>query len=230
VSETPIDERRFTDREVREILKRAVESRPSQALVKHEGLSLGELKAIGEEVGIDPARLEEAARSVVVGKRTDVNPLIGVPTVLDFERKIEGEFDPDDAPEILAVIRRWMGEQGEISEIRGSLEWSAKSDTGSRYVTVSAKDGTTTVRSSANLSNAAVLGFVPGGALGFFAAIAGTAVYFKEGELAGLILGLTILPLLYWVTRIVLGRFSSSESRKLQGVVDELAASLETTE
>ena len=45
--DTPIDERKFTDREVHEILKKAVARAPSQALVQREGLSLAELKAIG---------------------------------------------------------------------------------------------------------------------------------------------------------------------------------------
>ena len=62
MADTPIDERKFTDREVREILKKAVERGPSGALAKSEGLSLTELKSIGEEVGIEPARLEDAAR------------------------------------------------------------------------------------------------------------------------------------------------------------------------
>ena len=44
MADTPIDERRFTDREVREILKRAVQRGPSGALVKSEGLSLAELE------------------------------------------------------------------------------------------------------------------------------------------------------------------------------------------
>jgi hypothetical protein len=60
----PIDERRFTDRDVREILKRAVQNGPADALASSRAFSLAELKAIGKEVGIDPARLEDAARAV----------------------------------------------------------------------------------------------------------------------------------------------------------------------
>ncbi len=55
MTDTPIDERRFTDREVHEILKKAVEKAPSRALATSEGMSLTELKAIGAEVGIDPS-------------------------------------------------------------------------------------------------------------------------------------------------------------------------------
>jgi hypothetical protein len=93
MADTPIDERKFTDREVREILKKAVERAPSRALVKSEGLSLAELKAIGEEVGIDPARLEDAARAVTGGGAGRANRILGAPTVFNFERKVERELE-----------------------------------------------------------------------------------------------------------------------------------------
>ena len=48
MSDIPIDERRFTEQEVREILKKTVERAPSRALVKSEGLSLADLKAIAQ--------------------------------------------------------------------------------------------------------------------------------------------------------------------------------------
>ena len=119
MAETPVDERKFTDEEVREILKEAVKKAPSRALAKSEGLSLAELKSIGAEVGIDPSRLEDAARTITLRKSNQPNRFLGGPTILNFERKVAGEFDPDDTPEILSVIRRSMGQQGEVEEIRG---------------------------------------------------------------------------------------------------------------
>lgn len=67
--------------------------------------------------------LEDAARTVVLGD-SDVSArrLLGGATVLDFERRVPGEFQPDDTPEIHSLIRRIMGHQGEIDEIHGSLE------------------------------------------------------------------------------------------------------------
>ncbi len=230
MADTPIDERKFTDREVREILKKAVERAPSRALAKSDGLSLAELKAIGEEVGIDPARLEDAARAVTVGGGTRANRILGGPTVLNFERKVDREFDPEDTHEILSLIRRTMGQQGEITEVHGALEWSAKGELGERYVTLSPRDGTTAIHGSSNLSNAAILTYLPTGIIGFFVSIAGLAKFAKSGSEVGLILFFAILPILYPILRTIFSRVSKSESAKLQQVVGELARLAEASE
>lgn len=223
MAETPIDERTFTDEEVREILKEAVKRAPSRALAKSEGLSLAELKSIGAEVGIDPSRLEDAARTITLRKRNHPNKFLGGPTVLNFERKVEGVFDPEDTPEILSVIRRSMGQQGEVEEIRGSLEWSTKGEAGESYVTLSSRDGTTTIQGSSNLSGAAVLTYVLPGILGFITSLIGLIKFAKDGSEIGLIVCLTVLPILYPIVRALFRKISVAESAKLEQVVEELA-------
>jgi hypothetical protein len=223
MADTPMEERRFTDREVREILKRAVKKTPSRALVRDEGLSLAELEAIGHEVGIDPARLEDAARAVSLEKSERSGSVLGGPTVMDFERRVEGEFYPTDTPDILAVIRRTMGQQGEVAEVHGSLEWQAKGESGERYVTLSSRDGATTIRSSANLSNLAILTYLPAGAMGLITSMVGLIKFVQDGSQIGLIVCLAVLPILYPILRTIMGKVTSSESTKLQKVVDELA-------
>ena len=223
MAETPLDEKKFTDREVREILKKAVEKAPSRALMKSEGLSLAELKSIGEEVGIDPARLEDAARAITLRSGNQPNQILGGPTVLNFERKVEGEFDPEDTPEILALIRRTMGQQGEVNEIHGSLEWTVKGDSGERYVTLSSRDETTTICSSANLTNAAVLTYLPAGMLGIILSLVGLTQAAEAGSLLGMVAFLSVIPAVYATVRTVFKKISGSESAKLQTVVDELA-------
>jgi len=223
MADMPIDERKFTDEEVREILKKAVEKAPSRALAKSEGLSLADLKAIGGEVGIDPARLEDAARAVAMKGGTRQHSILGGPTVLNFERKVEGEFDPEDTPEILAVIRRTMGQQGEVDEIHGSLEWKAKGEASERYVTLSPRDGVTTICSSANLSGAAILTYLPPGIMGAIASFVGLIKFAKDGSQMGLVVFLAVLPILYPILRTVFSKISGSESAKLERVVDELA-------
>lgn len=221
--DTPIDERRFTDREVREILKRAVSRSPSRELVKREGLSLAELKAIGGEAGIDPARLEEAAREIATRGMARPGLLLGAPLTLDVERKVPNEFDPDDAPEVLAIIRRATGVQGDASEIRGSLEWSAESETLDRHVTVSSKDGVTTIRGLSNLTKGAVVTYIPAGVAGFVTTLIGLITFFKDGSEIGLVLAAVVLPVMLLIMRRILGRMSSKEADRLQRLVDDLA-------
>lgn len=223
MANTPIDERRFTDEEVRQILKKAVEKAPSRGLVKSEGLSLEELKDIGGEVGIDSARLEDAARTLVRGSGTRPNHIIGGPTVLNFERKVEGEFDPADTPEIISIIRRTMGRQGEVDELHGTLEWRAKGESGERYVTVSSREGTTTISGSANLVQAAMVTFLPAGLIGAVASIAGLLTALNNASGIGVIAVLVLFTTLYSILRTIFGKVSGSEAAKLQKVVDELA-------
>lgn len=221
--DTPSDERRFTDREVREILERAVRDAPSRSLTRSEGLTLAELKAIGKEVGIDPARLEDAARAITLKGGHRPNRLVGAPTVLHFERRVEGEFDLDDTPEIVSLIRRIMGQQGEVAELHGSLEWTAKGEAGERYVTLSRREGTTTVSGSANLTNAAIITYLPTGIVGALASLVGLLKFAKDGTTVGLIVFFAVLPILYSILRTIFGKISASESSRLQQVVDSLA-------
>ncbi len=218
-----IDERKFTDEEVRAILRRAVKDGPSGSLTKSEGLSLAELKSIGEEVGIDPVRLEDAARAVTLAGDAKPNRLVGGPTILHFEQRVEGEFDPGDTPEIVSLIRRTMGQQGEVHEIHGSLEWTTKGDVGERYVTLSKKDGTTTITGSANLTNAAIITYLPVGLVGAFTSLVGLLRFAKNGTTMGLVVFFAVLPILYPILRTIFARISGSESSRLQEVVDQLA-------
>jgi hypothetical protein len=116
-----------------------------------------------------------------------------------------------------------MGQQGEVEEIRGSLEWNAKGEASERYVTLSSRDGKTTIQSSSNLSGAAVLTFLLPGILGFITSMVGLIKFVKDGSQIGLILCLALLPILYPILRTVFGKISGSESAKLERVVDDLA-------
>jgi hypothetical protein len=216
-----IDERRFNDQEVRDILKRAVERPPSQALVQGDGLSLAQLKAVGQEVGIDPASIEEAARVVTTARGGRAQHVLGAPLAFHLERTVSGELRPRDAPEILSLIRRTMGRHGDADQIHDSLEWTSKGDAGSRLITVASRDGRTTIRASANLTPLAVVTYLPAGLLGLFASALGIGAA-EAGSAVGL-MGLAAVPVLYASVRAILARFWRSESSKLQRVVDELA-------
>ena len=231
MTETPFDERKFTDREVHDILKRAVDHTPSStALPRTEGLSLSELQAIGAEVGIDPKILEEAARGLTLGTGSWINTIIGAETVLNYERTVEGEFSPDHTHEILSLIRRVMGRHGEVADVRGSLEWSVKGETGERHVTVSPKNGSTTIHSSANITSVAIGTFAPAVIMGLVASVVGVVSWGETGNPLGLVAAATVLPAFYTIVRTVLKRLSKTESAKQHKVVDELVHLMDRSE
>lgn len=227
MADKPIEDRRFTDQEVREILKKAVQQPASRAIVKSEGLSLEELKAIGGEVGIDPDRLEDAARSVALGGEGKTNSLLGAPTLLNIERRVEGELDPKDTPEILSLIRRIMGTQGDVDEIHGSLEWKTKGDSGERYITVFSREGNTTIRASANMTNAAVVTYLPAGILAVLGTVIATVTAAETGNPVGFLFAVGILPIVIAALRTVLRKVSDSTARKLQEATNEVARLVE---
>jgi len=142
---------------------------------------------------------------------------------MNFERSVEGEIDPDDAPRILALIRRTMGQQGDTSEIRGSLEWSSKGESGERLVTLTSKEGRTTVSGSANLTNTAVLTYLPPGMVGTIISLIGLTQAAEANSLIGMLLCGAAIPALFLGLRMVLRKITDSESAKLNRVVDELA-------
>lgn len=219
--------KRFTDQEVREILKKAVEGTPSRLFQEAEGLSLVELKAIGAEVGIDPERIEDAARSLVLGRPERRRPLLGAPTTLGFWTHAKGELSGEDTPEVLSLIRRIMGHQGTAADVHGSLEWKARSDAGFRYVTVSSRDGHTTIEGSANLSPGAVQTYVPLVIATLCIFTPFLIAFLKGGDALGLVLFLGFAPLLYAGLRAIWKRVSAKEAEKLERTVAEVARLVE---
>jgi hypothetical protein len=139
-------------------------------------------------------------------------------------------LDPDDTPEVLSTIRQTMGLQGDLDEVHGSLEWRARGESGERYVTLSPRDGSTTIRSSANMTNAAILTYVPAGSIGLISSFVGLIKFVQDGSQAGLIVFLTVLPVLWVVLRTIFGKIIDSETVKLQQVVDELSRLMERPE
>jgi hypothetical protein len=116
-----------------------------------------------------------------------------------------------------------MGHQGTVAEVAGSLEWKAASDGGARYVTLSARDGITTVRGSANLTNGANLTFLPAGIISACIFVPFLAAFLKGANPLGVILYLGFLPFLYAGLRAIWKRVSAKESEKLETAVAELA-------
>jgi hypothetical protein len=226
MTEPPIDERRFTDREIREILQRAVEKGPADALSANRGgLSLAELKAIGKEVGIDPARLEDAARAVAQRDAPGSDPIGGVPTVVRYERTVKADLDATRTAANISVIRRVMGHHGEVSEVSGSLEWRTKGGSVERLVSISSNAGTTTIEGSANLRPAAVGTFVSGGLLALTMSILGISSSVGDPTLniGVLVLSVGFLPMALVALRSRVKKVFRSESAKLERVVNELA-------
>lgn len=223
----PTEGRKYTESEVAEILEKAVEGDEFRELGRPHGMSLTELKAIGDEVGIDPRRIENAALALDLAPKTQTHPLVGSPTAFDYEARVPGEIPADRTPDVIALIRRITGKPGELSDLRGTLEWRTDGDIGSRWITVSPRDGHSIIRASSRLGQGAVISFVPTAV----AAIASVVPVLNAPSADGNMMALILIPLvvaLYAITRGLWSRYAGKEADQLQRVVEELSALAES--
>lgn len=117
--------RRYSEREISEILKLAVRPVGVGSSDISSGISLEELEKVAAELGIPPDRLREAARvfdesgETHEGVRFFPNPRFESASVVD------GELHPDDWADVVAVLRKEFGIQGEVETLGSSFNWSS---------------------------------------------------------------------------------------------------------
>jgi hypothetical protein len=145
------DSRRYSDEEIAEILRQALQPRAGSGLPAPatEGLSLSELERVASEAGIDPARVREAALQLPAETEDQGgSPIFGPRASHVFERIVEGEIEEDRFADVIAGIRRQTRNRGNVQEYSDWVEW--RSDAGEITVTVKPRNGTTHVQVMCN--------------------------------------------------------------------------------
>lgn len=179
--------RRYSDDEVKLILRRALESDVTLPATHGEGLSLEQIREVAADVGIDPGRVDLAAASVAAPVPAPPNPYAGIPTSVQFETTLPG-LTLDDVPwhDVLAVIRSVLGRQGVTESAAGSLEWRARDASGGRYVSIAPTAGGVRLRVLGNYRDGLTM---VGAAVGMAGLTIGTAVLSSLGldSVAGLL-------------------------------------------
>lgn len=120
-------ERRYGDDEVREIFSLATTGETHDRSVPSEpgGLTLGDLQRIGQEAGIEPARVALAAtqldaRGRVAPVRRSLGMPVGVSRVVDLPRApTDREWE-----QLVALCRTTFDARGRVSTTGGLREWS----------------------------------------------------------------------------------------------------------
>jgi hypothetical protein len=220
--------RQYTDREVRLILKSAVElmQHSDHAGERAGGMSLAELEQVALEAGIDPALVRRAAAQLdAPSAATDRNAFLGSPTKIVIERVVNVVIDPTRFDQMLDVTRAVTREVGEVSSVGRQFGWKGRLDGAKSEVSVSAGERSTTVRVRVDLDEAAlghfmlkgVLYGVGGGLIG--SAIATTAL----GPLGFLVWAGTAGTGYLWARR-GLTRDASRHRARAGELLDALAA------
>ncbi|HKY97746.1 MAG TPA: hypothetical protein VJL35_07805 [Gemmatimonadaceae bacterium] len=120
-------ERRYSEDEVREILSLATtgDARDQSQVAESAGLTLYDLKRIGQEVGIDPARIADAASKLDTrGTPTVVRRSFGMP--VGMSRVVDVPRSPTDREweQLISLFRSAFGVPGVATTSGGMRQWS----------------------------------------------------------------------------------------------------------
>ncbi len=170
----PSVRRRYSDGEVREIVKRASELEASTPTAGG-AMTIGGVEALAAEVGIAPNVVRAAVQSVstpgasgAVGVAPKRNRWLGGPTSLRFERVVEGELPQTEWEVVVDEIRRSLRNTGQVSQFGRSFSWAATRRgelPRDLEVAVSVRGGCTRITLQENLGSllGAVFGGIGGG-------------------------------------------------------------------
>jgi len=137
--------RRFTDREVALVLRKAVEIDESEGSGAGVGLSLQDLREIAREVGISPTAIERAVHRIE-GPSTLPALWTGAPLVRKAVRAVPGELDRDAIARLIQVVDERTDTAGTISEAVGSVRWTGSDRFKSSFVSITPGGGETSIQ------------------------------------------------------------------------------------
>ncbi|MFQ5680257.1 MAG: hypothetical protein ACE5HP_12470, partial [Gemmatimonadota bacterium] len=194
--------RRYSEKEVARLLRRATELQRTESSVPGSGgLTLAELEEVVAEAGIDPRYLRRAAAELQAGPPGEFwARVVGSPIAFVLERTVKGEFPESEFEELVPLISSATLGQGNASAVGKTLTWSSRSDTNtsSQQVLITSRHGETAIRIEERLGGLAGglfggflggvgggLGLGLGGALGGVLGSAALAVAFPIAALGG---------------------------------------------
>src|SRR5215831_15376634 len=122
-----MSERRYDDEEVREIFSLATTGGTRERSLPAEsgGMTLEELKRIGQEAGIEPARVAQAAEKLDArGRTAPVRRSLGMP--VGVSRVVDLPRAPTDREweQLISEFRTTFGAHGRATTSGGLREWS----------------------------------------------------------------------------------------------------------
>ena len=180
----PVGERRYTEEELALILNRAAE-RQEGVQASAPRYTLADIQEIAAGAGIAPDHVASVATSLGDARAPRGGGVLGAPHRFRFEDSIEGEVADEVIGELFDLVRRTLGQQGEVTEALGTVAWKAQDAFGDSYVTVARRGGRTTIGILSARSDSLALAGTAGGVGAFFGSIGMGAALVSAGILAG---------------------------------------------
>jgi len=139
--------RRFTDREVALVLKKASEIEEGTGSGVSGGLSLDDLKDIAREVGISPAAIAQAVAGIDRGQsKVTTSVLSGAPAGHKAVHAVQGELNEAALNRLIHIVDERMESAGAISEALGSIRWTSSDRFSSTQVAITPQNGETSIQ------------------------------------------------------------------------------------
>lgn len=231
--------RRYGEKEVGLILKRAAELQQNEPASAAEGggLTLSELEEIAAEAGIDPRYLRRAAADVDSGgsmlRAGKVSYFFGAPLIIELERTLSGEFPEEEFSLFVPDVQEAAGTHGQASALGKVFTWQSTTPQGERslQVTVTSRDGKTRIRIEERLGNLAGQlfgGMVGGGGGGVGLGIGlGVGIGALQSAAFAIAWPISIIGGAYFLARSIYTSTARKRQRALRDLLDRLTERIE---
>jgi len=216
-----MSERRYGDEEVREIFTLATtgEMRDRSLPAESSGMTLDELQRIGEEAGIEPARVAQAAAALDArGRAAPVRRSFGLP--VGVSRVVDLPRAPTDREweQLISEFLTTFGTQGRATTTGGLRQWSV----GNLHVSVEPTERGEQLRLSTVKEDAIALnGFgllTSGMSLIFSAVVASTGRPEKALAILGMFGGMSLFS--FGANVVRLPRWARERERQMEAIAE----------
>ncbi len=141
---SPDESRRFTDREVALVLRKASELEESEGSGGGGGLTQKELEQIATEVGISTTLVQRAISDL--DARVGKNPFAPGQLTHQAIRAVPGELDQESVARLIHHVDGSSDQVGVVTEALGSTQWTASDRFRTTQVSITPSKGETRVR------------------------------------------------------------------------------------
>lgn len=208
-------DKRYTDRQMAAILKRAAERQATGDEPLHE---LAAIQDIAQQVGIDPNHVADSAAALSFQGTMARGRLLGASSAFRRSRQIPEALSASERAAVVTTIRDQMPQVGVVTEFADRLEWHAGPADNKTAITLSAAAGGTLIRVDGR-HLAPKLGFYSGAAVAtIIAGGLGTSIWPRLG--AGLALGIFVLS--FGTARFLWNRFAHRSRQRLERLLATL--------
>jgi len=234
MTDIPRSGRRYTDKQVGQLIQRATELHDAESGSSDHSLSLQEVEKIASELGISTEHVLEAADEIDMGELlTDKFSLFGGPFREQVSKVVEGELTDQQWEDIVLELRRITGGSGKSNQIGRIREWSRvikdmDMTLHGMQITLRPKNGETTIDIEKHFGFLAGFAFLMSGLAGFFlTGLALSANGFTGPLIAFLSLfgGIGTLA----TTRTLLSMWRHKHQKRLQAYAKLIASKIKPT-